>query len=102
MTVEITYLISLVFGAAGFASVVYNLYHNRKKDLRHDVSQSANITFELKALQTSLMEFKTEIRMAMEANNRMTLENHDKIIKLEADVKTAFIRIDEMKEAIRT
>ena len=97
MSIEVTYLISFVFGIAGFASVIYNISRNRKSDLKQD----ANVAFELKALQTSLTEFKIEIKSSMENNNKMTLENHDKLIKLESEVKTAFVRIDELKEAVR-
>jgi len=97
MTIEVAYLISFVFGISGFIGVWYGMSRNRKHDSKQDATEQANIAFELKALQKSLMEFKTEMKLSIEANGRMTLENHDKIIKLEADMKTAFIRIDEIR-----
>ena len=102
MSVEVSYLISFVFGVAGFTSVLFNLSRSRKQELTRDASENAGVAFELKALQNSLMEFKTEIKISMDSNSRMTLENHDKIIKLEADMKTAFLRIDELREAVRS
>ena len=100
MSIEVTYLISFLFGFGGFVSVLYNLNRNRKSDLKQDAHTGANVAFELKALQTSLIEFKTEIKAAMDSNNKMTWEHHDKIIKLEERVNTAFVRIDELKGGI--
>ena len=94
MTVEITYIISLVFGIAGFISIIYNLGRNRKLDIKQD----ANIAFELKALQTSLTEFKTEIRMSIESNSKMTMENRERIIKVEESTKQAHKRIDSFEQ----
>ena len=100
MSVEITYLISFLFGAVGLVGGVYGMVRSRKSDLRRDASANANVVFELKALQTSLAEFKVEIKTAMESNGKMTLENHGRIIKLEERVNTAFVRIDELKGAV--
>ena len=94
MTVEITYIISLVFGIAGFISIIYNLGRNRKLDIKQD----ANIAFELKALQTSLTEFKTEIRMSIESNSKMTMENRERIIKVEESTKQAHKCIDSFEQ----
>lgn len=97
MSIEIPYLISLISVISGVVGVWYGISRNRK----HDLKQDASITFELKAVQTSLVEFKTEIKLLIDTNGKMTLENHDKIIKLETDMKTAFRRIDELREEIR-
>ena len=96
MTIEITYLITLLFGAVGCVGGVLSISRNKK----HDLQKDASITFELKALQQTLAEIKVEFKSAMESNGKMTLENHDEIIKLKADTKTAFMRIDELREAI--
>ena len=97
MSIEVTYLISLVLGFASLAGLVYNTSRSRKQDAKQD----ASIAFELKALQTSLTEFKTEIKMSMESNNKMTLDNHDKGIKHDHEIATAFRRIDELREAVK-
>jgi len=97
MSIEVSYLITLVFGIAGFVSVIYNLANFKKQEAKQD----ANIAFELKALKDSLAEFKVEIKLSIDSNGEMALENHDDIIKLKGDMKTAFIRIDELKEAVR-
>jgi len=101
MSIEVTYLISFVFGIAGFVSVIYNLFRSRKNDLKQDTNTNANIAFELKALQTSLTEFKVEIKSSMEQSSKMAQENHDKLTKLELKLETAFIRIDELREMVR-
>ena len=101
MKIEIAYLITLVFGAVGFIGGIYGMSRNRKHDLQKDMHETANIAFELKALQNGLAEFKTEIRLTLASNGEMTLDNHDKIIKLEANQKTLFARYDELKEKIK-
>ena len=101
MSIEISYLISLIFGVSGFIGVWYGLSRNKKHDLEKDASENAGVVYELKALQTSLSDFKAEIRMSIETNGRMTLENHDKLIKLEQEMKTVFVRIDELREVLK-
>ena len=80
---------------------IYGVSRNHKHDLKQDAKDNTSVAFELKALQDSLAEFKAEIRLSMKSNGEMALDNHDKIIKLEAEMKTAFIRIDELKVAVK-
>ena len=101
MSIEIAYLISFVFGVFGLAGTVYGITRNHKHDIKQDTKENAGVTYALKSLQESLAEFKAEIRLSMKSNGEMALDNHDKIIKLEAEMKTAFIRIDELKAAGR-
>ena len=100
MSVEMAYLISFVFGIFGLAGTVYGITRNHKHDIKQDTKETASVAYELKALQDSLAEFKAEIRLSMKSNSDMALDNHDKIIKLESEMKTAFIRIDELKAAV--
>jgi len=97
MSIEVSYLISFLFGTVGLVGSIYGMSRNRKNDIKQNANETTNIAYELKALHTSL----TKIEMSIESNGKMTLENHDKILKLETKMETVFTRIDELKGGIR-
>lgn len=94
MSVEITLLISLFSASFAFLSGVVTLHRNARKDHKEDAGQIAMIMEKLANISLGIAELK---------ENLVQLSNEQGDIKvrlagLEASVRQAHKRIDEMKK----
>lgn len=94
MTIEVTILLSVVtvcltafFGFQAFM-------RNKRKDDKADGEEQAMIMSELKNIREGIADIKKEVQ-DIKANAR---EDHDRIIRLEEALKSAFERIKILEE----
>lgn len=93
--VNIVSIGSLVVAAL---ALLISIFNNSKKETREESEEIAKIMTRLDSLADDVREIKDDFRREMAELKASYREDHDRIIKLEMSLDTAWRRIDELRK----
>lgn len=97
MTVEITILISVLSVSFAIYSGLKNIRRSDRKDAAEDAAQEAVVVTKLDALQTSMVELKTEVKGYREEVRTLTAQ----AVRNEESLKSLHKRVDRMEQVLQ-
>ena len=96
---ELMTFVTVVSVLASIFMGVITLLRNHKKDSKHDAKELAVISEQLKNIKDGVEEIRSDFKVMREDFDGLKLESKLETAAIKKDMKAAFKRIDELKEA---
>ena len=104
MTIEVTYLVSVVFALVGCVGTVITILRNRKQDVVKDVEENQAILvvlkqyeITLKQLEKKVDELQLDLRYSQKTQSDLSIQNNNAIIELKGQNKSLWKVIEKIE-----